>query len=85
MVDLGKRLPSRNSLDRRVPAYASSTLFKLEEINMVYAIHYLWKILVFLVWITGLVLAEGFWSTFFALWFLPWGWYLVVERIILGS
>lgn len=29
-------------------------------------------------WITGLVLAKGFWSTFFALIFPPWGWYLII-------
>lgn len=33
-------------------------------------------------WLWGMVLANGFWSTFFAIFFFPWGWYLVVERIV---
>ena len=31
-------------------------------------------------WIAGLVLAKGFWSTFFGVFLPPWAWYLVVER-----
>jgi uncharacterized membrane protein len=33
-------------------------------------------------WIAGLVLAKGFWSTAFALFLPPWGWYLIVERML---
>jgi len=33
-------------------------------------------------WLAGIVLAKGFWSTFFAL-FLPlWAYYLVAERLV---
>ena len=32
-------------------------------------------------WVFGAVLAKGFWSTFFSIFFFPWGWYLVVEKI----
>lgn len=35
------------------------------------------------VWIAGVVIANGFWSTFFAVVFPFWAWYLVVERIII--
>lgn len=35
-----------------------------------------------LLWIAGIVLASGFWSTFFAIFFPPWGWYLSVEFLI---
>lgn len=31
-------------------------------------------------WIAGLVLAKGFWSTFFGIFMPPWAWYLVIER-----
>ena len=34
------------------------------------------------VWVAGWVYAQGFWSTFFAVLFPPWGWYLVIEKII---
>lgn len=37
--------------------------------------------LFFFIWIAGVVVAKGFWSTFFALWCLPWGWYLLVEQL----
>lgn len=39
-------------------------------------------LVVFLMWIAGIVLAKGFWSTFFAVFFWPWGWYLVAEKIL---
>lgn len=35
-----------------------------------------------LMWISGIVLAKGFWSTFFAIFFAPWGWYLFAEAIL---
>ena len=31
-------------------------------------------------WLAGIVLAHGFWSTVAAIWFPPYAWYLVVER-----
>lgn len=34
-------------------------------------------------WLVGLVLAQGFWSTFFAFIFPLWGYYLVVEHIVI--
>lgn len=36
----------------------------------------------FSAWITGIVLAKGFWSTFFAVLFSPWSFYLVIEFIL---
>ena len=33
-------------------------------------------------WFAGIVIAKGFWSTFFALIFPFWSYYLVVERIV---
>lgn len=33
-------------------------------------------------WIAGVVIAKGFWSTFFAVIFPLWGYYLVVERLV---
>lgn len=36
-----------------------------------------------IVWITGWVLAKGFWSTLFAVIFPPWGWYLIIEKALL--
>ena len=40
------------------------------------------KILMIFAWISGIVIAKGFWSTFFAIWLVPWSWYLVVERLL---
>jgi hypothetical protein len=34
------------------------------------------------IWVAGWILAQGFWSTFFAVIFPPWGWFLVVEKIM---
>jgi hypothetical protein len=33
-------------------------------------------------WVGGVVIAQGFWSTFFAFIFPFWAWYLVAERVI---
>lgn len=32
-------------------------------------------------WMAGMALAQGFWSTLFAV-FPPWGWYLIAERVL---
>ena len=32
-----------------------------------------------IIWILGIVIAKGFWSTFFAIFVYPWSFYLVVE------
>jgi uncharacterized membrane protein len=33
-------------------------------------------------WIAGIVIAKGFWSTFFAVIFPLWGYYLLAERVV---
>jgi hypothetical protein len=33
-------------------------------------------------WLIGIILAKGFWSTFFAVIFPLWSWYLVAERVV---
>ena len=40
---------------------------------------YLAKLVSIVVWVFGIVLAKGFWSTFFAVIFPLWAWYLVIE------
>ena len=34
-------------------------------------------------WLAGIVIAQGFWSTFFAVVFPFWSYYLVAERIVI--
>jgi len=36
-----------------------------------------------IVWITGIVLAQGFWSTFFAVIFPFWAWYVVIRYFLI--
>ena len=43
---------------------------------------YIFRFFVMIVWIFGLILAKGFWSTFFAIIIPPWAWYLVVEYAV---
>ena len=38
------------------------------------------KLISLVVWIAGIVIAKGFWSTLFAVIILFWAWYLAVER-----
>lgn len=33
-------------------------------------------------WVAGWVIAQGFWSTFFAFILPPWGYYLVIEAAL---
>jgi len=40
------------------------------------------QFLALLMWVGGIVIAQGFWSTFFAVIVPIWGWYLVVERAL---
>lgn len=39
-------------------------------------------VIAFLIWMCGIVIAKGFWSTFFAVCIPFWAWYLFAERIL---
>lgn len=39
------------------------------------------EVLVGLLWVLGVVVASGFWSTLAAILFPPWGLYLAVEKV----
>lgn len=36
-----------------------------------------------MMWVFGAILAKGFWSTLISIFFFPWGFYLVVEKLAL--
>jgi hypothetical protein len=38
-----------------------------------------------IIWIAGIVIANGFWSTFFAIFIPLWAWYLVIERVLVTN
>jgi hypothetical protein len=40
------------------------------------------QLILFVAWIAGIVIAKGFWSTFFAVVIPFWGYYLVIEQLI---
>lgn len=40
------------------------------------------RLICLVAWITGWVIAKGFWSTFFAVIFPPWGWYLIIDMVL---
>jgi hypothetical protein len=43
------------------------------------------SVVLFLVmWVAGWVLAKGFWSTFISVFFFPYSWYLVVEKVMIA-
>ena len=44
---------------------------------------YLYQIIAISTWIAGIVLAKGFWSTLLAVFFVPWAWYIVVEKAMI--
>ena len=41
------------------------------------------RIIATFIWIAGIVIANGFWSTFFAIIMPFWAWYLVVEKLLI--
>jgi len=43
---------------------------------------YLLRFIMICIWVTGVVIAKGFWSTFFAFLVPFWGWYLIAERLL---
>lgn len=44
---------------------------------------YLYAIFMMFMWVSGIIIAKGFWSTFFAIFFFPYGWYLVIEKFLI--
>jgi len=44
---------------------------------------YIANLLLTLMWIAGIVIAKGFWSTFFAIVMPFWAYYLVIEQVII--
>lgn len=40
------------------------------------------RLILIVAWVAGVVLAKGFWSTFFAFFIPFWAWYLVIERLM---
>jgi len=46
------------------------------------ATDFIFNLAVLVAWPCGAVLAKGFWSTLFAVFFPPWGWYLIAERLL---
>lgn len=43
-----------------------------------------WYFFSLFMWIAGIVIAKGFWSTVFALCIPLWAWYLVIEKIMIN-
>lgn len=41
-------------------------------------------VLFLVMWVAGWVLAKGFWSTFVSVFFFPYSWYLVVQKIMIA-
>jgi len=44
---------------------------------------YLYQIIAISMWISGIVLAKGFWSTLLAVFFVPWAWYIFIEKVLI--
>ncbi len=40
------------------------------------------RVIAVILWLAGVVIANGFWSTAVALFIPLWAWYLVVERVV---
>jgi hypothetical protein len=44
---------------------------------------YIVNFVILIGWISGVVIAKGFWSTLFAVFIPFWAWYLVVEMYLI--
>ena len=43
---------------------------------------YIYRAFVLTAWVVGVVLAQGFWQTFFTIVFFPYAWYLPAEKFL---
>lgn len=43
---------------------------------------YFYRAIVVVAWVIGVVLAQGFWQTFFTVVFPPYAWYVAAERFL---
>ncbi len=43
------------------------------------------QLVLLVAWIAGIVIAKGFWSTFFAFFVPLWSWYLVIEHLLITN
>jgi hypothetical protein len=43
---------------------------------------YIYRAFVITAWVIGVVLAQGFWQTFFTIVFFPYAWYLTAEKFL---
>lgn len=43
-----------------------------------------WYFFSLFMWIGGIVIANGFWSTLFAIFIPLWAWYLVIEKMFMS-
>lgn len=44
---------------------------------------YIGRAIMAIVWVIGIVVANGFWSTFFAIVIPLWAWYLAIEMFLI--
>lgn len=43
---------------------------------------YIYRCVTLSAWVIGVVLAQGFWQTFFSILFFPYAWYLTAEKFL---
>ena len=46
-------------------------------------LNYIAVFVVAVTWLSGIVIAKGFWSTTAAITFIPYAWYLLVEKVLM--
>jgi len=52
------------------------------EVQVQSGLKYVYRAFVVTAWVIGVVLAQGFWQTFFAIVFFPYAWYLTAEKFL---
>lgn len=45
-------------------------------------VNYILGVVMLFFWLVGVVLANGFWSTVSSIFFFPYAWYLVMEKMV---
>jgi hypothetical protein len=43
---------------------------------------YIYRLVALSAWVIGVVLAQGFWQTFFSILLFPYAWYLTAEKFL---
>ncbi len=86
MIRVLKKLKYTVELQRKARISNKAQTYKVTRLRskkQASAVRDIVKLVLIILWITGIVLAKGFWSTLLAVVVAPWAWYISIEYVML--